>query len=65
MAKRRYFEEGKTVGKGGIRGWGLHFGVSVSVSVLNLVCSMLNGRGCGIMVVAHVVTWVALRYGII
>lgn len=44
---------------------GLHFGVSVSVSVLNLVCSMLNGRGCGVMVVAHVVTWVALRYGII
>lgn len=48
MAKRHYFEEGKIVGKRGIRGWGLCFGLSASVSVLNLVWSLQNGRGCGV-----------------
>lgn len=48
MARRHYFEEGKIVGKRGIRGWDLHFGVSSNVSVWNLVRSLQNGRGCGV-----------------
>lgn len=48
MAKRHYFEEGETVGKRSIRGWGFHFGMSASVSVLNLIWSLQNGRGCGV-----------------
>lgn len=48
MAKRQYFEDGKIVGKRGIRGWGLHFGASASVGVLNLVLSLQKGRGCGV-----------------
>lgn len=34
MGKRCYFEEGRIVGKGDMRGWGPHFGVFASVSVL-------------------------------